>query len=88
MTLPAVRFGGGARIRRPSIQSETDTIDREHRDGGTQCADQTNRRNLCCRQPRGVARGVAVREQISRGARPRMRRPFSLFVSRTKRGGA
>jgi hypothetical protein len=32
-TLPAVRFGGGARIRRPSSQSETGTIDREHRMG-------------------------------------------------------
>jgi hypothetical protein len=33
MTLPAVRFGGGARIRRPSSQSETGTIGREHRRG-------------------------------------------------------
>jgi hypothetical protein len=33
MTLPAVRFGGGARIRRPSSQSEIDPIDREHRMG-------------------------------------------------------
>ena len=33
MTLPAVRFGGGARIRRPSSQSETDTIGRKHRRG-------------------------------------------------------
>jgi hypothetical protein len=33
MTLPAVRFGGGARIRQPSSQSEASTIDREHRMG-------------------------------------------------------
>ena len=33
MTFPAVRFGGGARIRRPSSQSEIDPIDREHRMG-------------------------------------------------------
>jgi len=33
MTLPAVRFGGGARIRRPSSQSEIDPIDWEHRMG-------------------------------------------------------